>query len=56
MGGVRLSSERRFEPTLYPGSVMRDTVAAIPNEDELGQVRNRRGILLGNVQHPRRRR
>jgi len=50
--GVRPDSKRRFEPTLYPGSVMRDTVAAIPNEDELGQVRNRRGILLGNVATP----
>jgi len=47
--GVRPDSKRRFEPTLYPGSVMRDTVAAISNEDEWGQVRNRRGILLGNV-------
>lgn len=47
--GVRPDTVRRFEPTLYPGDVMKDTVASISNLDEKGQVRNRRGILLGNT-------
>jgi gentisate 1,2-dioxygenase len=50
--GVRPDTVRRFEPTLYPGDVMRDTVAAISNVDENGNVRNRRGILLGNTATP----
>jgi gentisate 1,2-dioxygenase len=50
--GVRPDTVRRFEPTLYPGDVMRETVAAIPDLDEKGHVRNRRGILLGNTATP----
>jgi gentisate 1,2-dioxygenase len=50
--GVRPASERRFEPTLYPGGLMKDAVAAISNMDAEGQVRNRRGILLGNAATP----
>eukprot|EP00928_Gymnodinium_smaydae_P082170 TRINITY_DN6556_c0_g2_i1.p1 TRINITY_DN6556_c0_g2~~TRINITY_DN6556_c0_g2_i1.p1 ORF type:complete len:412 (+),score=33.90 TRINITY_DN6556_c0_g2_i1:58-1293(+) len=50
--GVRPDAERRFEPTLYPGDLMKETVAAISNLDENGQVRNRRGILLGNTATP----
>lgn len=50
--GVRPDTIRRFEPTLYPGDVMRDTVAEISSVDEKGQVRNRRGILLGNTATP----
>jgi gentisate 1,2-dioxygenase len=50
--GVRPDPERRFEPTLYPGDVMKDTVAAISNVDEKGHIRNRRGILLGNTATP----
>jgi len=47
--GVRPDSVRRFEPTLYPGEVMKEAVSAISNLDEQGNVRNRRGILLGNT-------
>lgn len=50
--GVRPDSVRRFEPTLFPGDLMRDTVAAISNLDAQGHVRNRRGILLGNAATP----
>jgi gentisate 1,2-dioxygenase len=50
--GVMPDTVRRFEPTVYPGDVMKDTVAAISNEDEAGNVRNRRGILLGNSATP----
>jgi len=46
--GVVPDTVRRFEPTLYPGDIMRETVAAISDLDEYGHVRNRRGILLGN--------
>jgi len=46
--GVRPDTVRRFEPTVYPGRVMKDTVAAISDLDESGLKRNRRGILLGN--------
>jgi gentisate 1,2-dioxygenase len=46
--GVRPDTVRRFEPTVYPGHVMKDTVAAISDLDESGLKRNRRGILLGN--------
>lgn len=47
--GVRPMDTRRFEPTLYPGDVMRSTVGNIPELTEEGVRRNRRGILLGNV-------
>jgi len=50
--GVRPGSTRRFEPTLYPRDLMRDSVASISNVDERGHVRNRRGILLGNSATP----
>jgi gentisate 1,2-dioxygenase len=51
--GVRPDpSSRRFEPTLYPGDVMKKAVADIPNIDENGNVRNRRGVLLGNTATP----
>lgn len=46
--GVRPNHARRFEPTLYEGSQMRETVGSIPSIDEFGLVRNRRGILLSN--------
>lgn len=50
--GVRPVDTRRFEPTVYPGDVMRDTVGSIPQIADDGTVRNRRGILLGNVATP----
>jgi len=50
--GVVPDTVRRFEPTLYPGDVMKETVASIPNLDEKGNIRNRRGILLGNTATP----
>jgi len=50
--GVVPGQVRRFEPTSYPGDVMKETVAAISNLDEKGRVRNRRGILLGNTATP----
>ena len=46
--GVRPVDTRRFEPALYPGDVMRSTVASIPELTAEGVKRNRRGILLSN--------
>jgi len=50
--GVRPLGIRRFDPTLYPGDMMRESVASIPNLDSTGHIRNRRGILLGNPSSP----
>merc|ERR1712187_931229 len=50
--GVRPSDTRRFEPTLYPGSLMRQTVGDISPVDDQGHARNRRGILLSNPASP----
>jgi len=53
--GVRPVNTRRFEPALYPGDMMRQTVGAIPAVAEDGAVRNRRGILLANPATPQTR-
>lgn len=50
--GVRPSNTRRFEPALYQGSVMRQTVASISPTTETGELRNRRGILLASPASP----
>lgn len=50
--GVRPVDTRRFEPTVYPGEVMKQTVDSISKVAEDGSVRNRRGILLGNPATP----
>jgi gentisate 1,2-dioxygenase len=50
--GVRPSNARRFEPALYQGHVMRQTVASISPTTETGELRNRRGILLANPASP----
>jgi gentisate 1,2-dioxygenase len=50
--GVRPGDVRRFEPALYAGRVMRETVDSISPKTETGEVRNRRGILLANPATP----
>ncbi|CAE8684609.1 unnamed protein product [Polarella glacialis] len=48
--GARPVDTRRFEPALYPGKAMRETVEGIaPVDAETGEVRNRRGILLSSA-------
>lgn len=46
--GVRPADKRRFEPALYQGRLMRQTVHSIPPTTPSGEVRNRRGILLAS--------
>lgn len=47
--GARPVDTRRFQPALYPGRAMLDTVGSISAVDEAtGEVRNRRGILLSS--------
>mmetsp|Transcript_8333 Transcript_8333/g.15291 ORF Transcript_8333/g.15291 Transcript_8333/m.15291 type:complete len:441 (+) Transcript_8333:91-1413(+) len=51
--GARPVDERRFQPALYPGAAMRQSVADIdPVDAATGQIRNRRGILLSNPDAP----
>merc|ERR1719191_2207801 len=50
--GVRPADKRRFEPTLYPGRLMREAVDSISPMTEAGELRNRRGILLANPATP----
>lgn len=50
--GVRPGDVRRFEPALYEGHVMRETVNRISPKTETGELRNRRGILLANPATP----
>eukprot|EP00747_Dinoflagellata_sp_TGD_P162424 gnl/TRDRNA2_/TRDRNA2_180016_c0_seq1.p1 gnl/TRDRNA2_/TRDRNA2_180016_c0~~gnl/TRDRNA2_/TRDRNA2_180016_c0_seq1.p1 ORF type:complete len:419 (+),score=29.66 gnl/TRDRNA2_/TRDRNA2_180016_c0_seq1:76-1257(+) len=50
--GVRPADNRRFEPALYQGHVMRETVDSISPTTETGELRNRRGILLSNPASP----
>jgi len=50
--GVRPGDVRRFEPALYEGHVMRETVNKISPKTETGELRNRRGILLANPATP----
>lgn len=53
--GVKPLGKRRFEPTFYRGVDMKATVANISNVDEDGNVKNRHGILLGNIATPQTR-
>uniref|UniRef100_A0A7S2BSN0 Cupin type-1 domain-containing protein n=1 Tax=Florenciella parvula TaxID=236787 RepID=A0A7S2BSN0_9STRA len=47
--GARPVDTRRFQPAMYPGTVMLETVGNISPVDEFtGEVRNRRGILLSS--------
>jgi gentisate 1,2-dioxygenase len=47
--GVVPSPAKRFEPAFYTYAEMMSSVAAIPGIDPVtGEVKNRRGILLGN--------
>lgn len=50
--GVRPVDTRRFEPALYQGRVMRETVDSISPRTETGELRNRRGILLASPDSP----
>lgn len=50
--GVRPSEQRRFEPALYQGHVMKETVHSISPTTPTGELRNRRGILLANPATP----
>jgi gentisate 1,2-dioxygenase len=46
--GVEPSSRRRFDPAFYTSVAMKATVQSLSNPDADGEVKNRRGILLGN--------
>lgn len=49
LGAAPSAGSRRFEPTLFRGSDMVQEVMGLSNVDAAtGQVKNRRGILLGN--------
>jgi hypothetical protein len=51
--GARPVDTRRFQPALYPGQAMLDTVGNISAVDATtGEVRNRRGILLSSQDAP----
>jgi gentisate 1,2-dioxygenase len=51
--GVLPSPAKRFEPAFYSEADMKAAVAAIPGIDPVtGEVKNRRGILLGNEATP----
>jgi gentisate 1,2-dioxygenase len=50
--GARPVDTRRFQPALYPGATMIETVHGITRLDETGAVRNRRGILLSSPDSP----
>jgi gentisate 1,2-dioxygenase len=51
--GVIPSPAKRFEPAFYSEADMKASVAAIPGVDPVtGEVKNRRGILLGNQATP----
>ncbi len=50
--GVRPMDTPRFDPALYTGTAMLDAVSNIPPLDSNGEVRNRRGILLSNLDSP----
>jgi gentisate 1,2-dioxygenase len=48
-----LPSPKRFQPAFYSDADMKASVAAIPGIDPVtGEVKNRRGILLGNEATP----
>jgi gentisate 1,2-dioxygenase len=51
--GVVPGPTKRFEPAFYSSTDMQSSVDAIPGVDPVsGEVKNRRGILLGNVGTP----
>jgi gentisate 1,2-dioxygenase len=50
--GARPVDTRRFQPALYPGTAMKETVHGITRLDATGAVRNRRGILLSSPDSP----
>jgi len=53
LGAEPSAGKRRFEPTFFRGQDMLDEVNRIPSADKKsGQVKNRRGILLGNNATP----
>lgn len=54
--GARPVDTRRFQPALYPGEEMLETVESLPVVDEAtGEIRNRRGILLSTPDNPQTR-
>jgi gentisate 1,2-dioxygenase len=51
--GVVPGPTKRFEPAFYTSTAMKSSVDAIPGVDPTtGEVKNRRGILLGNLATP----
>jgi gentisate 1,2-dioxygenase len=51
--GVVPGPTKRFEPAFYAAEEMKSSVDAIPSVDPVsGEVKNRRGILLGNMATP----
>jgi len=55
LGAIPARGKQRFAPAFYSAAEMNTTVNAIPNVGEDGAVKNRRGILLGNVDTPQTR-
>jgi len=55
LGAVPAGNKQRFAPAFYSAAEMNATVNSISNLGENGTVKNRRGILLGNVDTPQTR-